>query len=236
MEPLTLSREGVLSQPLWHNPTHPVSGVQPKWAELWSSLECNVIHNVYSDYESTTPYTVKECAQYLRNNDTYIQFRGEFIPRENFLETWHTIVLHASTMKTKAEEGNGTETTPPRNGQQQTVNEDGQPPEIRITRDGEYYARWKGRWHEAELSYLGTPILGERLQEPPSDLDPAPPAKWGEGYKTNKRLEYPLADEYTLDGKTPLDETQVEHLTEALQRIDRKRKRLTGPTKWEERL
>eukprot|EP00967_Tisochrysis_lutea_P025370 scaffold29269_cov36-Tisochrysis_lutea.AAC.2 len=26
-----------------------------------------------------------------------------------------------------------------------------------------------------------------------------------DGYKSNKRLEYPLADEYTLDGSTPLD-------------------------------
>ena len=65
---------------------------------------------------------------------------------------------------------------------------------------------------------------------------PAKVAKRLEGYKTNKRLEYPLADEYTLDGKTPLDGTGVEHLTEALQRKDRKRKRLTGPTKWEEKL
>mmetsp|Transcript_18473 Transcript_18473/g.52143 ORF Transcript_18473/g.52143 Transcript_18473/m.52143 type:complete len:245 (+) Transcript_18473:1995-2729(+) len=65
---------------------------------------------------------------------------------------------------------------------------------------------------------------------------PTPPAKWGEGFKSSKRTEYPLPDEYTLDGKTPLDATEVTHLTGALQRPSRKRRRLTGPDNWATRL
>eukprot|EP00967_Tisochrysis_lutea_P130238 scaffold224958_cov35-Tisochrysis_lutea.AAC.1 len=42
----------------------------------------------------------------------------------------------------------------------------------------------------------------ETLPDASSNLDTSPPAQWGEGYKSNKRLEYPLADEHTLDGKT----------------------------------
>ena len=49
--------------------------------------------------------------------------------------------------------------------------------------------------------------------------------------------DHPLADEYTVDGETPLDETEVEHITSrALHQTGRKRKRLAGPSKWEEKL
>ena len=76
-------------------------------------------------------------------------------------------------------------------------------------------------------------------------LQRIPPAKWGEGYKSNKRTEYPHPDEYTLDGKTTLDAMgdgawTVDHITntntKALQRIQNKRRRLTGPDNWEKRL
>ena len=32
-------------------------------------------------------------------------------------------------------------------------------PEIHITQEGTYYAKFKGAWYEAELSYLRTPML-----------------------------------------------------------------------------
>ena len=53
------------------------------------------------------------------------------------------------------------------------------PPEIRITHDGDYYAKIKDTWYEAELSYLGTPIIGKRLPSAPANLDTSPPAQWG---------------------------------------------------------
>eukprot|EP00967_Tisochrysis_lutea_P066599 scaffold86829_cov33-Tisochrysis_lutea.AAC.4 len=54
---------------------------------------------------------------------------------------------------------------PPRRAapEQNKNNPEEPPPEIRITQDGSYYARIKDVWHEAELSYLGTLIIGERL-------------------------------------------------------------------------
>ena len=67
--------------------------------------------------------------------------------------------------------------------------------------------------NEAELSYLGTPIIGGRLPNAPANLDTSctHPRRhnWEKATNltTNKRLEYPLAlaDEYTLNGETPLD-------------------------------
>eukprot|EP00967_Tisochrysis_lutea_P154812 scaffold308278_cov30-Tisochrysis_lutea.AAC.1 len=104
-----------------------------------------------------------------------------------------------------------------------------------ITQDGEYFAKENDKWYEVELSYLGTPIIGDRPTNEPANLDSSPPAKWGEGYKSNKRMEYPLPDEYTLDGKTELDKTEVKHLTKALQKAENKRRRLAGPENWEKR-
>jgi len=54
--------------------------------------------------------------------------------------------------------------------------------------------------------------LSVSMRETDLDPTPTPPAKWGEGYKANKRTEYPLPDEYTLDGQTTL-ETQLKSHT-----------------------
>ena len=54
-------------------------------------------------------------------------------------------------------------------------------PKLHIAQDGSYFAELKGAWYEAELSYLGTPIIGARLDNAPEQLDPSPPAKWGDG-------------------------------------------------------
>eukprot|EP00967_Tisochrysis_lutea_P008290 scaffold9920_cov32-Tisochrysis_lutea.AAC.5 len=37
-----------------------------------------------------------------------------------------------------------------------------------------------------ELSYLGTPIIGDQLDNTPQDLDDNPPTKWGDGFKGNR--------------------------------------------------
>eukprot|EP00967_Tisochrysis_lutea_P135469 scaffold240471_cov30-Tisochrysis_lutea.AAC.1 len=50
--------------------------------------------------------------------------------------------------------------TPPRSEDGERHRREESPPEIRITQEGEYYARIKGGWYEAEISYLGTPIVG----------------------------------------------------------------------------
>ena len=63
-----------------------------------------------------------------------------------------------------------------------------------------------------------------------------PPAKWGEGYKGNRILEFPLPEEYTLDGNTPLDKTEVKHLTKALQKLDARTQTQNGPQRWKDRL
>ena len=103
---------------------------------------------MFRDFEATTPYSEEECAQYLRNNDTYIQHKGEYIPRDKFLETWDTIVSHAtSTMSTLEETAARGDIIPPRretSGQNDPVEP---PPELHITQDGEYYVKNKGTWY-----------------------------------------------------------------------------------------
>ena len=89
---LKLSRDGALSQPIWCNPNHRGPSMHPRWAELWSKLECNAIHNVFKDHACVNAFTADECEQYLKNNDTYIRYKGEYIPRDRFLGTWDNIV------------------------------------------------------------------------------------------------------------------------------------------------
>eukprot|EP00967_Tisochrysis_lutea_P085346 scaffold119755_cov41-Tisochrysis_lutea.AAC.1 len=60
------------------NPNHDGPSMHPRWAELWSKLECNALHNVFKNHACTDTYTIEECEQFLRTNDTCIQFRGEY--------------------------------------------------------------------------------------------------------------------------------------------------------------
>ena len=151
-------------------------------------------------------YTAEECEQYLKNNDTYIHYKGEYIPRDKFLDTWANVVKHAQDLiraadqETAAAQTRDPTTNTPLNTEIPT-------PVIHINQEGEYFAKEGGKWYEDELSYLGgTPILGDHTIAAPTDLDPTPPAKWGEGFKSNKRTEYPLPDEYTLDDTSPTPE------------------------------
>eukprot|EP00967_Tisochrysis_lutea_P027525 scaffold31973_cov41-Tisochrysis_lutea.AAC.3 len=57
LTPLKLSMEGALSQPIWKNPTLDGPNVSPRWAELWSKLKCNVVHNIYKDFACTKMFT-----------------------------------------------------------------------------------------------------------------------------------------------------------------------------------
>mgnify|MGYP003686239657 CR=1 FL=1 len=84
--------------------------------------------------------------------------------------------------------------------------------------------------------YLGTPIIGDRLLLPPTDLDKHPPAKWGEGYKGNRIQAFPLPEEYSINGSTPLDKTEVSHITSVLRSGTTKYRGQKGPSKWQERL
>ena len=61
---------------------------------------------------------------------------------------------------------------------------------IHITQDGEYFAKINDAWYDVELSYIGTPIIGDHEQSAPTNLDPSPPAKWGEGYKSKQNYCY----------------------------------------------
>ena len=97
---------------MWGSPTHPGPKLNPTWAKLWNKLECNAIHNVFKDYGANTPYNSEECAQYLKNNDTYIHFQGEYIPRVKFLETWDTLVRHATASLTTVDDTNAIESIP----------------------------------------------------------------------------------------------------------------------------
>ena len=147
LTPLSTSRDGLLSQPIWNNPTYPGPKLQPTWIMLWNRLECNTIHNVFRDYGATTPYTREECAEYLRNNDTYNHVQGDFIPREKFLESWDTIVTHAKTIVATPQNTDSNKKTrrPDEKPESKPTRENRLPRyAIRITQDGEYYARIKG--------------------------------------------------------------------------------------------
>ena len=146
---------------------------------------------MFRDYSATAPYTREECAQYLKNNDTYIHVQGDYIPREKFL----TIVTHAGTtiMTTLTHTNDKANKNARRKAGEQV--DPGEPsPEIRITQDGEYYARIKGTWYEMELSYLGTPIIGERTRGTPSNLARhAPPGTIGRRIQIQQKNRIPAS-------------------------------------------
>ena len=71
------------------------------WAELWSALDCNMIHNAYSDGVAT-PFTKEECERCFPNNDTYTKFKGEYIHKEKLLDSWQLIVDHADVLSPDA--------------------------------------------------------------------------------------------------------------------------------------
>ena len=65
IKPSFLTREGALSQPIWHNLHIPPPAIRAPWARLWESLHTNVVHNVFKDGALTTPYNKEECSAYI---------------------------------------------------------------------------------------------------------------------------------------------------------------------------
>ena len=79
-------------------------------------------------------------------------------------------------------------------------NQKERPPDIWInkqTKGGDHYLLQRGTWYEVELSYLGTPIIGNQIQGAPPDLEKYPPTKWGDGFKGNRPLHFPKNDYQT---------------------------------------
>ena len=94
------------------------------------------IRDRFRDYGATTPYDKEECAQYLKNNDTYIHFQGEYIPRDKFLGTWETIVCYATTKMTSLVNTTKRSNEPSRVGTDERDRPEETPPEIHITQEG----------------------------------------------------------------------------------------------------
>eukprot|EP00967_Tisochrysis_lutea_P145248 scaffold272546_cov37-Tisochrysis_lutea.AAC.1 len=72
---LCLSEAGALSQlPIWHNPNSASPNIPQLWADLWSTLDCNVVnvvHNAYADGAGMAgiAFTRAECEQCFPNYD-----------------------------------------------------------------------------------------------------------------------------------------------------------------------
>ena len=62
-------------------------------------------------------------------------------------------------------------------------------------------------------NYLGETTDTTEVAKPGEETLYHTPAKWENGLKGPKHLEYPLADEYTLDDKKQLDQITVSDIT-----------------------
>eukprot|EP00962_Isochrysis_galbana_P022341 scaffold6687_cov98-Isochrysis_galbana.AAC.1 len=56
----SLSRDGVLSQPIWDNRHYYPPKIPPSLRDRWESLQVTVVHNTFSDREGTQHYTKKK--------------------------------------------------------------------------------------------------------------------------------------------------------------------------------
>eukprot|EP00962_Isochrysis_galbana_P013974 scaffold3966_cov126-Isochrysis_galbana.AAC.7 len=45
----SLSKDGMLSQPIWDNRHHPPPKLPPLFRDKWESLQVTVVHNTFSD-------------------------------------------------------------------------------------------------------------------------------------------------------------------------------------------
>ena len=71
-------------------------------------------------------------------------------------------------------------------------------------------------WIYTNTNYLGETTDTTEVANPGEEKHYHTPAKWEDGLKGPKHLEYPLADEYTIDEKTHLDKATVSDITRAL--------------------
>lgn len=104
IQPSFLTREGALSQPIWHNPHIPPPGVRAPWARLWEALHTNVIHNVFKDGAFLTPYSKEECSAYLEHLPGTFVHEGRSIHKKEFLDSWDEIVSHATRVIGRSQE------------------------------------------------------------------------------------------------------------------------------------
>jgi len=77
----SLSRDGVLPQPIWdnrHYHYHPPK-IPPSLRDRWESLQVTVVHNTFSDRDGTRHYTKEENQSYIDTELDYHYFQNKRI-------------------------------------------------------------------------------------------------------------------------------------------------------------
>jgi hypothetical protein len=178
----------------------------PHLRDKWESLQVTVVHNLYADREGRVPFTSEENALYIDTDSDHHYFQNKKIVNDRFLKSWETILDHRNQhIKPFCPEK---ERRPPH------ASHHGDSVAVRITTEGEYILIIDGIPFQGIPNTLGELVIGDPLPAIPDNMDPSPPAKWGQGNKGPQREVFPLPDEYALDEEgTPLDTTSVKTLT-----------------------
>eukprot|EP00967_Tisochrysis_lutea_P137561 scaffold247032_cov43-Tisochrysis_lutea.AAC.1 len=102
--PSFLTREGALSQPIWHNLHFPPRALRTAWARMWETLHANVVHNIFKGSTFTTPYSREECSANIEHLPEAFVHEGRTIKKTEFLNSWDTVVNHGLKIIGKSSE------------------------------------------------------------------------------------------------------------------------------------
>ena len=132
------------------------------------------MHNVDKDNEPGRPYTKEECAQYLDHLPEIFEHAGSKITKEAFLDSWTTIVQHASSLLDKAEPNPETVTSPAGPSDVHTRDTEAgaeNSPETRVSDDETYITKLNNIWIHTGTNYLGEPADLAGVATPEETID-----------------------------------------------------------------
>jgi len=93
LSPLTNTKTGILSQPIWNNPLFTIKKSELKFQELWESHETVLIQDLIETDGSE--YTYEKLRQYFTGGesaDTHINYKGQTYTRNRIMTSWDKIL------------------------------------------------------------------------------------------------------------------------------------------------
>ncbi len=93
LSPLTNTRAGILSQPIWCNPLFTIKKLKLNFQELWESHDTLQIHDLIETDGSK--YTHEKLWQYFTGGesaDTHINYKGRTHKRNRIMTSWDKIL------------------------------------------------------------------------------------------------------------------------------------------------